>query len=63
MTTIAVGVLTANASVAIKIDVDIAVGVASHVVTEIVYDLATGDTPTLGSIANDAIQDAIAGTS
>lgn len=61
--TIAVGVLTGGASVAIKIGVGIAVGVASHVVTGAVYDLATGETPTWKSIANDAVNGALAGAS
>ena len=61
--TIAAGVLTGGASVAIKIGVGIAVGVASHVVTGAVYDLATDTAPTWRSIANDAVNGALAGAS
>ena len=59
--TILAGVLTGGASIAIKIGVGIAVGVASHVLTGAAYDLATGSTPTLASVATDAKNGALAG--
>lgn len=57
------GALTAGASLAVQIGVSIAVGITTHVVTGVVYDLATGQSPTWGSVGRDALAGIIAGFS
>ncbi|KIA75672.1 hypothetical protein HK57_00533 [Aspergillus ustus] len=52
---ILVGVLTAGAGVAIVVGLGIAAGVASDVVTGMVYDAATGQSPTWQSVGTDAL--------
>lgn len=58
---IAVGILTAGASVAVQVGVGIAVGIGTHVLTGLIYDAATGTAPTWGSVGTDAVRGAVAG--
>ncbi|KAF7616925.1 RHS repeat protein [Aspergillus flavus] len=52
---ITVGILTAGAGVAVGIGISIAAGVVSDVVTGVIYDVASGKSPTWGSVGSDAL--------